>query len=34
MGRVDHINYNSQDDYYICKNNKKLYASNNLLILI
>lgn len=28
IGRVDNINYNSEDDYYICKNNKKLYASN------
>ncbi|MCC0685548.1 transposase [Clostridioides sp. ZZV14-6345] len=28
MGLVDNIKYNSEDDYYICKNNKKLYASN------
>ncbi|HBG5345329.1 TPA: hypothetical protein KQG29_002727 [Clostridioides difficile] len=34
IGRVDSMNYNSEDDHYICKNNKNLYASNNLLILI
>lgn len=28
IARVDNMNYNSKDDYYTCKNNKKLYASS------
>lgn len=28
IGRADNMNYNSKDDYYICKNNKKLYVSS------
>lgn len=28
IGRADNMNYNAEGDYYICKNNKRLYASN------